>query len=106
MIASFSVARRRFPDRYDARATHLPRQPHLNEFANLFPRVSERGQSLEWPPQGSVIRYPDEVITLIRDQKYRMIFGIVIRKDAAGRYLNLPLFSRIRPRRQNCRVRF
>ena len=32
---------------------------------------------------------------LVRDRKYRIVFGIVTRKDAAGRSRNLPLFSRI-----------
>lgn len=31
----------------------------------------------------------------IRDRKYRIVFGIVTRKDPAGKSLNLPLFSRI-----------
>jgi hypothetical protein len=34
-------------------------------------------------------------VTLIREQKCRVIFAIVTRKDAAGRSQNLPLFSRI-----------
>ncbi len=38
---------------------------------------------------------PDALIALVRDRKYRVVFGIVTRKDAAGRSLNLPLFSRI-----------
>lgn len=35
------------------------------------------------------------MVALVRDQKYRIVFGIVTRKDPAGRSLNLPLFSRI-----------
>jgi uncharacterized protein (TIGR04141 family) len=31
----------------------------------------------------------------VRDRKCRIVFGIVTRKDPAGRSLNLPLFSRI-----------
>lgn len=38
---------------------------------------------------------PDELIALIRDRKYRIVFGIVTRKDPTHRSLNLPLFSRI-----------
>lgn len=38
---------------------------------------------------------PDELVGLVRDRKYRIVFGIVTRKDAAGRSRNLPLFSRI-----------
>lgn len=34
-------------------------------------------------------------MTLVRDRIYRVVFGIVTRKDPAGRSLNLPLFSRI-----------
>lgn len=37
----------------------------------------------------------DAMVTLVRDRKYRIVFGIVTRKDPAGRSLNLPLFSRI-----------
>lgn len=32
---------------------------------------------------------------LVRDRKCSIVFGIVTRKDPAGRSLNLPLFSRI-----------
>jgi len=38
---------------------------------------------------------PDALVALIRDRKYRIVFGIVTRKDPARRSLNLPLFSRI-----------
>ncbi|MND43459.1 hypothetical protein D3C80_342540 [compost metagenome] len=38
---------------------------------------------------------PDSLVALVRDRKYRIVFGIVTRKDPAGRSLNLPLFSRI-----------
>ncbi|MCX8570844.1 DUF6119 family protein [Aminobacter sp. MET-1] len=38
---------------------------------------------------------PDALVALVRDRKYRVVFGIVTRKDPAGRSLNLPLFSRI-----------
>jgi hypothetical protein len=38
---------------------------------------------------------PDAFVALVRDRKYRIVFGIVTRKDPAGRSLNLPLFSRI-----------
>jgi uncharacterized protein (TIGR04141 family) len=37
----------------------------------------------------------DRMVALIRDRKYRIVFGIVTRKDPAARSLNLPLFSRI-----------
>lgn len=37
----------------------------------------------------------DAMVTLVRDRKSRIVFGIVTRKDPAGRSLNLPLFSRI-----------
>ncbi|MBC7285752.1 TIGR04141 family sporadically distributed protein, partial [Hoeflea sp.] len=37
----------------------------------------------------------DALVTLIRKREYRIVFGIVTRKDPAGRSLNLPLFSRI-----------
>lgn len=37
----------------------------------------------------------DAMVALVRDRKYRIVFGIVTRKDPAGRSLNLPLFSRI-----------
>ncbi|MER8648772.1 DUF6119 family protein [Mesorhizobium sp. M1121] len=37
----------------------------------------------------------DALVGLVRDRKYRIVFGIVTRKDSAGRSLNLPLFSRI-----------
>jgi uncharacterized protein (TIGR04141 family) len=37
----------------------------------------------------------DALITLVRDRKYRIVFGIVTRKDPAAQSLNLPLFSRI-----------
>jgi uncharacterized protein (TIGR04141 family) len=37
----------------------------------------------------------DAMVTLVRDRKCRIVFGIVTRKDPAGRSLNLPLFSRI-----------
>lgn len=39
--------------------------------------------------------YADGMVALVRDRKYRVVFGIVTRKDPAGRSLNLPLFSRI-----------
>lgn len=32
---------------------------------------------------------------MIRDRHYRIVFGVVTRKDPAHRSLNLPLFSRI-----------
>ncbi|MEF2553352.1 DUF6119 family protein [Aurantimonas sp. A2-1-M11] len=38
---------------------------------------------------------PDALVALVRDRQYRIVFGIVTRKDPAGRSLNLPLFSRI-----------
>lgn len=38
---------------------------------------------------------PDALVTPIQSRKYRVVFCIVTRKDAAGRSLNLPLFSRI-----------
>jgi len=38
---------------------------------------------------------PDALLALVRDRKYRIVFGIVTRKDPAGKSLNLPLFSRI-----------
>jgi uncharacterized protein (TIGR04141 family) len=38
---------------------------------------------------------PDALVALVRDRKYRIVFGIVTRKDPVGRSLNLPLFSRI-----------
>ncbi|WP_457811890.1 DUF6119 family protein [Sinorhizobium meliloti] len=38
---------------------------------------------------------PDALVTLVKDRKYRIVFGIVTRKAPAGRSLNLPLFSRI-----------
>jgi uncharacterized protein (TIGR04141 family) len=38
---------------------------------------------------------PDALIALVRDRKYRVVFGIVTRKDPAVRSMNLPLFSRI-----------
>jgi uncharacterized protein (TIGR04141 family) len=38
---------------------------------------------------------PDTLVALVRARKYRIVFGIVTRKDPAGRSLNLPLFSRI-----------
>ncbi len=37
----------------------------------------------------------DPLVALIRDRKYRIVFGIVTRKDPASRSQNLPLFSRI-----------
>lgn len=37
----------------------------------------------------------DGMVTLVRDRHYRIVFGIVTRKDPAARSLNLPLFSRI-----------
>lgn len=37
----------------------------------------------------------DAMVTLVRDRKCRIVFGIVTRKDPAGRSLNLPLFSRV-----------
>lgn len=37
----------------------------------------------------------DPLVALIRGRKYRIVFGIVTRKDPAGRSQNLPLFSRI-----------
>lgn len=38
---------------------------------------------------------PDALVALVQDRKYRIVFGIVSRKDPTGRSLNLPLFSRI-----------
>lgn len=38
---------------------------------------------------------PDALAALIRDRKYSIVFGIVTRKPAASKSLNLPLFSRI-----------
>lgn len=38
---------------------------------------------------------PDSLVALVRGRTYRVVFGIVTRKDPAGRSLNLPLFSRI-----------
>ncbi|RAZ72960.1 hypothetical protein DPM35_26605 [Mesorhizobium atlanticum] len=38
---------------------------------------------------------PDALVALVRERRYRTVFGIVTRKDPAGRSLNLPLFSRI-----------
>jgi uncharacterized protein (TIGR04141 family) len=37
----------------------------------------------------------NQLVALIRDRKYRVVFGIVTRKDPADRSQNLPLFSRI-----------
>ena len=37
----------------------------------------------------------DALVSLIRARQYRIVFGIVTRKDPAARCLNLPLFSRI-----------
>ncbi|RKE85282.1 DUF6119 family protein [Rhizobium sp. AG855] len=37
----------------------------------------------------------DTLIALIQDRSYRIIFGIVTRKDPTAKSLNLPLFSRI-----------
>ncbi|MDA5635756.1 MULTISPECIES: DUF6119 family protein [Rhizobium/Agrobacterium group] len=37
----------------------------------------------------------NELVELVRDRKYCVVFGIVTRKDPEGRSLNLPLFSRI-----------
>lgn len=38
---------------------------------------------------------PDALVALVRGRKYRVVFGIVTRKDPTCRSLNLPLFSRI-----------
>lgn len=38
---------------------------------------------------------PDALLALVRDRTYRIVFGIVTRKDPDGKSLNLPLFSRI-----------
>lgn len=38
---------------------------------------------------------PEALLALVRDRKYRIVFGIVTRKNPAGKSLNLPLFSRI-----------
>ncbi len=38
---------------------------------------------------------PDALLALVRERKYRIVFGIVTRKDPARKSLNLPLFSRI-----------
>jgi uncharacterized protein (TIGR04141 family) len=38
---------------------------------------------------------PDALVALVRERKYRVVFGIVTRKDPAARSANLPLFSRI-----------
>lgn len=38
---------------------------------------------------------PDALLALVQSRKYRVVFGIVTRKDPAGKSLNLPLFSRI-----------
>ena len=38
---------------------------------------------------------PDALVALVRDRKYRIVFGIVTRKDPELRSVNLPLFSRI-----------
>ncbi|GLS42565.1 hypothetical protein GCM10007884_05500 [Methylobacterium brachythecii] len=37
----------------------------------------------------------DGAVDLVRSRQYALVFGIVTRKDPAGRSLNLPLFSRI-----------
>ncbi|MER8798075.1 TIGR04141 family sporadically distributed protein [Mesorhizobium sp. M0984] len=37
----------------------------------------------------------DSLIALVRDRNYRIVFGIVTRRDPAAGSLNLPLFSRI-----------
>ncbi|MDX1217394.1 sporadically distributed protein, TIGR04141 family [Sinorhizobium medicae] len=38
---------------------------------------------------------PDALVALVRGREYRVVFGIVTRKNPAGRSMNLPLFSRI-----------
>jgi uncharacterized protein (TIGR04141 family) len=38
---------------------------------------------------------PDVLVALVRERKYRIVFGIVTRKNPAERSANLPLFSRI-----------
>ncbi|MFA6965253.1 DUF6119 family protein [Bosea sp. (in: a-proteobacteria)] len=40
-------------------------------------------------------RDPERLIDLIEQRNYRLVYGIVTRKDAAGLSANLPLFSRI-----------
>ena len=40
-------------------------------------------------------REPERLVALIEQRSYRLVYGIVTRKDAAGLSANLPLFSRI-----------
>jgi uncharacterized protein (TIGR04141 family) len=76
-----------------AQLSHLFNQGvNAIELMRLEPEATEKLEALT---RESVGDDADAFIALIREQKCRVIFAIVTRKDAAARSRNLPLFSRI-----------
>ncbi|MER8370440.1 DUF6119 family protein [Mesorhizobium sp. M1378] len=77
-----------------AQLSHLFNQGvNAIELMRLEPQAVDRLEALvrEALPDAEA----DSLIALVRDRNYRIIFGIVTRKDPAAGSLNLPLFSRI-----------
>ena len=77
-----------------AQLSHLFNQGvNAVELIRLEPQAVDKLESLI--REDLTIADPDAVVALVRDGKYRIIFGIVTRKDPVERSRNLPLFSRI-----------
>ncbi|MEW5704368.1 MAG: DUF6119 family protein [Pseudomonadota bacterium] len=77
-----------------AQLSHLFNQGvNAVELIRLEPQAIDRLEALI--REALVEGDPDPLVALIRNRHYRIVFGIVTRKDPAGRSLNLPLFSRI-----------
>jgi len=77
-----------------AQLSHLFNQGvNAIELMRLEPQAVDRLEALirEALPRADA----DTLMALIQDRNYRIVFGIVTRKDPAARSLNLPLFSRI-----------
>lgn len=77
-----------------AQLSHLFNQGvNAIELLRLEPQALDKLEALvhEFMTDGD----PEALIALVRSRKYRVVFGIVTRKDAAGKSANLPLFSRI-----------
>lgn len=77
-----------------AQLSHLFNQGvNAIELLRLEPRAVDRLNLLIRKVLGP--NEAERLITLVRAGKYRLVYGIVTRKDPAIRSLNLPLFSRI-----------
>lgn len=77
-----------------AQLSHLFNQGvNAVELLRLEPQAVDRLEALI--RESLVGGDPSLLVALVRNRKYRVVFGIVTRKDPDGRSQNLPLFSRI-----------